>query len=245
MQGLILAAGRGSRLKELTADRPKCMVCIDGITLIERTLRSLDRLGLSRIVIVDGYCGDMLRAYVASLGIKTAICYIRNPVYDSTNNIYSLYLAEDALCADDTLLLESDIIFDDAVLRCLYDDVRPDLVLAAKYEDWMDGTCLVLDGNDGIRRFIFGKAFDEEEKYSYYKTVNIYKFSKKFSQELYMPEMKKYRKRYGDGEYYEAALGALLEYAPESIWVKRLPAGMKWYEVDTAVDLANASRVFQ
>ena len=98
MQAIILAAGMGKRLKELTQDNTKCMVKVNGVTLIERMLRQLERQHLSRIVIVVGYKGQKLIDYIATLDIQTPIVYVNNPIYDKTNNIYSLFLAKDYLC---------------------------------------------------------------------------------------------------------------------------------------------------
>ena len=106
MQAVILAAGMGKRLKDLTRDNTKCMIQVNGVTLIERMLRQIERHNLSRIVIVVGYEGQKLINYINTLGIKTPITYINNPVYDKTNNIYSLALAKDWLCKEDTLLFE-------------------------------------------------------------------------------------------------------------------------------------------
>lgn len=114
MQAIILAAGMGKRLKELTANNTKCMVKVNGVTLIERMLRQLDALKLDRIVIVVGYEGEKLTQYVNALSIATPVVFVDNPVYDKTNNIYSLSLAKEFLLQDDTLLLESDLIFEDA-----------------------------------------------------------------------------------------------------------------------------------
>ena len=69
MQAIILAAGMGKRLKELTQDNTKCMVKVDGISLIERALGQLDRLGLSKIVIVVGYEGQKLIDYIGTLAV--------------------------------------------------------------------------------------------------------------------------------------------------------------------------------
>ena len=144
MQAIILAAGMGKRLKDLTKNNTKCMVKVNGEALIDRTLGQLERLHLSRIVIVVGYEGDKLIDHISTLSIQTPICYINNPVYDKTNNIYSLSLAKDYLVKEDTLLLESDIIFEDDVLRVLVEDPRETLALVDKYESWMDGTCMRL-----------------------------------------------------------------------------------------------------
>ena len=90
MQGLILAAGMGKRLKSLTAHNTKCMVKVNGVTMIERALTQLDRLGLSRIVVVVGYEAGRLKDYISTLDVATPIEFVDNPVYDRTNNIYSL-----------------------------------------------------------------------------------------------------------------------------------------------------------
>ena len=81
MQAIILAAGMGKRLKELTQDNTKCMVKVDGISLIERALGQLDRLGLSKIVIVVGYEGQKLIDYIGTLAIQTPVVYINNEYY--------------------------------------------------------------------------------------------------------------------------------------------------------------------
>ena len=90
MQAIILAAGMGKRLKELTQNNTKCMVKVNGVSLIDRLLHQLEKQHLSRIVIVVGYEGQKLIDYIATLGIKTPISYVDNAVYDKTKDI-SLY----------------------------------------------------------------------------------------------------------------------------------------------------------
>lgn len=120
MQAMILAAGMGKRLKELTSNATKCMVEVNGVTMIERMLSQLDKRNLQRIVIVVGYEGQKLMDYIESLEIRTPIIYVNNEIYYKTNNIYSLFLARNYLTEDDTILLESDLIFEDAVLQRLW-----------------------------------------------------------------------------------------------------------------------------
>lgn len=101
MQAIILAAGMGKRLKDLTQNNTKCMVKVNGVTLIDRMLHQIEKQHLSRIVIVVGYEGQKLIDYIATLDIQTPIVYVNNPIYDKTNNIYSLALAKDWLCKED------------------------------------------------------------------------------------------------------------------------------------------------
>ena len=243
MQAIILAAGMGKRLKELTHDNTKCMVQVCGETLIERMLRQQDRLNLERIVIVVGYQGRRLIDFVSSLDIKTPIEFIENPIYDKTNNIYSLSLAKERLLEDDTLLFESDIIFEDSVLDALVQDPRPTLALVDKYEPWMDGTCVRLSGDDEIIEFIPGKKFNHLDSGDCYKTVNIYKFSRDFSRNAYVPFLEAYQKALGENEYYEQVLMVIAMLNNSELRAKRLD-GEKWYEIDDIQDLDIATSIF-
>ena len=243
MQAVILAAGMGKRLKELTQNNTKCMVKVDGVTLIERMLRQIEKHGLSRIVIVVGFEGQKLINYIATLGIKTPIVYINNPIYDKTNNIYSLALAKEYLLKEDTLLFESDLIFEDAVIDALLCDPRDTLALVDKYESWMDGTCVKLSEEDDIECFIPGKQFRFHEISDYYKTVNIYKFSKHFSTTHYVPFLEAYQSALGENEYYEQVLRVITMLDEPQIKAKRLN-GELWYEIDDIQDLDIATSMF-
>jgi len=243
MQAIILAAGMGKRLKELTKDNTKCMVKVNGVTLIDRMLHQIDAHDLSRIVIVVGYEGGKLIDYISTLDIKTPIVFIENPIYDKTNNIYSLALAKEQLREDDTLLFESDLIFEDAVLDELVNDPRETLALVDKYESWMDGTCVKLSEDDEIEAFIPGKKFKFSEIKDYYKTVNIYKFSKEFSDTCYVPFLDAYQSALGLNEYYEQVLRVITMLDTSGIKAKRL-TGQKWYEIDDIQDLDIAESIF-
>ncbi len=243
MQALILAAGMGKRLKELTKDNTKCMVKVNGVTLIDRMLHQIDSQNLSRIVIVVGYEGKKLIEYIETLDIRTPIEFVENPIYDKTNNIYSLALAQDWLLKDDTILLESDLIFEDSVLIDLISDPRDTLALVDKYESWMDGTCVKINEEDCIEAFVPGKNFKFDEIKDYYKTVNLYKFSKHFSETHYVPFLDAYQKALGENEYYEQVLRVITMLDEPVIKAKRLD-GQKWYEIDDIQDLDIAESIF-
>ena len=243
MQAIILAAGMGKRLKELTQNNTKCMVKVNGVTLIDRMLHQIEKHCLSRIIIVVGYEGQKLIDYIGTLDIQTPLVFIDNPIYDKTNNIYSLALAKDWLCKEDTLLFESDLIFEDSVLDALIDDPRDTLALVDKYESWMDGTCVKLGEDDSIEAFVPGKKFKFEEIRSYYKTVNLYKFSKEFSVTHYVPFLEAYQAALGQNEYYEQVLRVITMLDDPTIRAKRLE-GQRWYEIDDIQDLDIAESIF-
>ena len=243
MQAIILAAGMGKRLGDLTKDNTKCMIKVNGTYLIDRLLSQLDSLNLERIILVIGYQGEKLRTHIEKQSRNTPIEYIYNPVYNKTNNIYSLYLAKEELQKQDTLLIESDLIFEDTLFHKILNNPYPNLALVAKYEPWMDGTMVRLNTENDIIDFISKKTFRYADIDDYYKTVNIYKFSKEFSRTHYVPFLDAYINALGNNEYYEQVLRviALLD-KPD---LKALPLhGEKWYEIDDIQDLSNAETIF-
>ena len=243
MQAIILAAGMGKRLGEYTKNNTKCMVPVNGVPLIDRVLNQLSSLKLSRVVIVVGYEGQKLIDYIGNEYNGLKIEYIFNSIYGKTNNIYSLALAKDKMQEDDTLLLESDLIFDDRLFSLVVDNPCPNLALVAKYEAWMDGTMVQIDDERNIVNFVPKEAFRHEQADSYYKTVNIYKLSKEFSANRYVPFLEAYMKAIGNNEYYENVLRILSFLDCKDL--KALPiTDEKWYEIDDKQDLDIAEALF-
>ncbi|MCM1028099.1 MAG: aminotransferase class I/II-fold pyridoxal phosphate-dependent enzyme [Pseudoflavonifractor sp.] len=244
MQAIILAAGMGKRLRRLTADNTKCMVEVDGEKLIDRLLAQLASLPLDRIVIVTGYEGNKLRNYLASrYADSLPLAYVDNPVYDKTNNIYSLWLAREYLEADDTLLIESDLIFSDGIIDMALLSPDPNVALVAKYEPWMDGTMVTITPDGQIDHFVAGSNLNFSEAHSYYKTVNVYKLSREFSSKTYLPFLEAYIKVMGNNEYYEQVLRVLTFIGNSGM--KAIDIGnRRWYEIDDIQDLNIAETLF-
>jgi histidinol-phosphate/aromatic aminotransferase/cobyric acid decarboxylase-like protein/CTP:phosphocholine cytidylyltransferase-like protein len=243
MQAIILAAGMGKRLGEYTHDNTKCMLEVNGVRLIDRALDALKEVGVSRIVLVVGYKGQNVKDYVGDYYADIPIKYVENPIYDKTNNIYSLYLAKGYLLSEDSLLLESDIIFEPSIIKKLVDNPFPNLALVDKFESWMDGTVVKIDDDNRIIRLIDKSRFHFDDINEYYKTVNIYKFSKDFSERYYVPFLIAYSTALGDNEYYEQVLRIILHLQDAPL--RALPlSGERWYEIDDAQDLDIASGMF-
>lgn len=243
MQAVILAAGMGKRLGELTKNNTKCMVKINGISLINRLLEQLSKLSLNKIIIVIGYEGEKLKNYLGYSYKTIEIEYIENPIYNKTNNIYSLYLAKEKLLEDDTILIESDLIFEDSIFTLLEQSSYPNVAVVAKYESWMDGTMVRIDNENNIINFIPQKAFRYEDIALYYKTVNIYKFSKEFARNQYIPFLEAYIHALGNNEYYEQVLRVIT--ILDNCNLKALILNNeKWYEIDDIQDLDIAETIF-
>ena len=244
MQAIILAAGMGRRLGEYTKDNTKCMLPVNGERLIDRTLKILCHQGIKKVVIVIGYKGENLKNYIGDrYSSQLDIEYINNPIYDKTNNIYSLSLAEEKMVEDDTILFESDLIYEEDIVRQLIDNPWPNLALVAKWEYWMDGTVVKIDNENNILDFVSKDMFNFQNVDDYYKTINIYKFSKEFSKEKYLPFLHAYCKAWGNNEYYEQVLKVLTFLSRTDL--KALPIhDEKWYEIDDVQDLDIAETIF-
>ena len=244
MQAIILAAGMGRRLGEHTKNNTKCMLPINGVRLIDRTLTQLSQIHINRVVIVVGYQAQNLINYIGHrYDNQLKIEYVENPIYDKTNNIYSLALVKEQLVQDDTILLESDLIYEDSIFDMIVKNPAKNIALVAKWETWMDGTVVKIDEDYNITEFIGKKAFQYENSDSYYKTINIYKFSKDFSKQKYVPFLNAYCKALGNNEYYEQVLRIITFL--NSTDVKALPIGdRKWYEIDDIQDKDIAETIF-
>lgn len=243
MQALILAAGMGKRLGELTQNNTKCMVKVNGIPLIDRLLTQLSKINLKRVVIVIGYEGERLKQYLGDSYKGLKIEYVNNPIYDKTNNIFSLFLAKKELAEDDTILVESDLIFEDSIFDLVTGSEYENVAVVAKYASWMDGTMVRIDNDKNIVNFIPKKAFRYEDIDLYYKTVNIYKFSKEFSRNQYIPFLEAYIHALGENEYYEQVLRVIT--LLDNCDLKALVLGNeKWYEIDDVQDLDIAETIF-
>lgn len=243
MQALLLAAGMGRRMKKYTENHTKCMIEVGGKTLLERVVESLEYAGINKLVVVVGYEAETLRKFIEEKKFPLTIEYVYNYDYASTNNIYSLFLAREYLKQDDTILLESDLVFDKKIIKQVVQNEEKNIVVAAKYEQWMDGTMVLLDAKKNIIDFVDKNQFRYEDVDRYYKTVNIYKFSKEFSEKQYIPFMEAYLKAYGTSEYYEQVLKTVAHIRNSALKAFLLK-DENWYEVDDAQDLDIADTMF-
>ena len=240
MQAIILAAGTGNRLKELTEKTPKCMLPIDGTTIIERQLRQLDNLKLQRIIIVDGFLKNKLESFINSLNIQTPISFINNPSYASSNNIYSLSLTKEFLNSSDTILMESDIIFPSNILQKLIATPYKNVAIVSEYKKWMDGTAVSINKDYGITRFIPKKSIVSLN--GLHKTVNIYKLSKSYSEKYLIPLLETFVQIFGINEYYEQVFRLISEIDNNIMHALTIDPNI-WYEIDTQEDLRNAKKL--
>jgi choline kinase len=244
MKAIILAAGYGKRMRPLTYNNHKTLFKVAGKSIIERIIDALSECNITEIYIVCGWFAEELKDFLNKKYPAFSINYIHNKYYASTNNIYSLSMAlEQILINKDILLIESDIVFEPAVLKLLIDSQHFNTALVDYYKTGMDGTVVSVFENkitQVIPPHLQGKNFNFSDKY---KTLNMYRLSKDFVKTDFKRLLSYYAKAIDKNCYYEQILGIIIYMQKETIHAKILN-GEKWAEIDDPNDLKAAEFIF-
>lgn len=240
MQAIILAAGMGIRLRPFTDDIPKALVPVHGVPLILGMLSVLAQEDIAEIIVVIGYQGEKIRKAVGTEYKGIPIIYVENPFYASTNNIYSLFLAQHYI-TEDAVLLECDLLITGGTIHSLVQSQADCNILVSSYDQkTMDGTVVLLDKKGAVRELVVKKFQGEDFDYtSAYKTVNIYKFRKEFLKNKFFPALNLYVQTQGRDIYYELVLGSLIYFHTSDITITNISPSL-WYEIDNSDDLKRA-----
>ena len=233
---LLLAAGTGSRLSPLTDTTAKCLVEVSGIPILERLTRSLSRYGFSRLVVVVGHQAVAIQDYLGDHSHGMEIGYVASPLYETTNNIYSLWLARNVI-DEPFLLVESDLVFRESLLAEM---LQPDRIAVSRQLPWMNGTTVTLDGEGGVSAFCLGALSCTDA--AHFKTVNIYSFSRG----TWRAVCERLDRRIvagRSGDYYESVFAEMAADGSLASEPVLFPAE-EWYEIDTLADLEAAELVF-
>ncbi len=233
---LLLAAGTGTRLSPLTDMVPKCLVDINGIPILERLVRSLSLHKFKRLVVVVGHQEECIRDFLGVRAGGMEITYITNPLYKTTNNIYSLWLAREAI-RESFLLIESDLVFEAPLLKNM---LRPDRIAVARLQPWMSGTTVEIDNRQQVKAFRCGGI--ECHGTMHYKTVNIYSLSR-FSWQLVRERLDLHIENNKVNNYYETVFAELVAEGHLALAPVFFDAN-RWYEIDTIKDLHAAEQLF-
>jgi len=233
---LLLAAGTGSRLYPLTQNMPKCLTMVNGIPILERLVTCLNQQGFKRLVVVTGHLEHCIREFLGTQAGGITVEYIFSPRYETTNNIYSLWMARKHI-REPFLLLESDLVFDGSLL----DNMRyPDRIAVARMQPWMNGTTVTVNQRNQVKAFQNDAAGHPNE--ICHKTVNIYNFSRASWYDI-AERLDQYISTDRVHGYYETVLAAMV--ADGSLTLQAVSFDSKpWYEIDTIADLAKAEKLF-
>ena len=238
---VLLAAGLGSRLAPYTDAAPKCMVEVSGMPILGRLVRSLDECGIERLVVVTGYRSDVIRDYLGERFRGISVEYVVSPVFETTNNIYSLWLVRD-LVEEAFLLVESDLVFDADLLLPL---LRPDRIAVSRQLPWMSGTTVTLDSEGVVDAFfpsppgVYGQHCTDAD---HFMAVNICSLSRETWDEV-RRRLDRHVSAGETGTFYETVFAEMTAQGCMAAEAVIFPID-RWYEIDAAVDLRAAELIF-
>lgn len=233
---LLLAAGTGSRLYPLTQDSPKCLTLVNEKPILERLVTGLKKQGFKKLIIVTGYLDNCIREFLGTKSGDMIIEYIHSPLYRTTNNIYSLWMARNSI-NEPFMLVESDLVFDESLLD---DMVFPDRIAVARMQPWLNGTTVTINRTQKVKKF--QNETDTHSNEIKYKTVNIYSFSLS-SWRAIVEKLNQYISENKVNCYYETVLAEMVE--DGSLSLQAISFDSKpWYEIDTIEDLLEAEKIF-
>ena len=171
MKALILNSGLGARMGVLTSEHPKCMTEVSANeTILSRQLKLIAEAGIEEVVITTGYYDGVLVNYCNSLDLPLHFTFVKNPVYDQTNYIYSIYCAKDCL-DDDIILMHGDLVFEGEVFdRVVASPVSCMTVSSTLPLPEKDFKAKVVDGKVmAVGVDIFNEALEAQALYKLYK----------------------------------------------------------------------------
>ena len=232
----MLAAGTGSRLAPLTDSTAKCLVRLNGVSILERLIRTLSNYDFNRLVVVVGHESDSIQDYLGDHVGDIQISYVVSTCYRTTNNIYSLWLARHVI-DEPFLLIESDLVFDESLLEGM---MKADRIAVSRQLRWMNGTTVTLDGEAGVSAFCLGEMSRPDA--THYKTVNMYSFARSTWRAI-CARLDDYIVSRRTGDYYESVLAEMVADGSLSLAPVLFDAG-RWYEIDTHADLTAAELIF-
>jgi len=239
-KAIIIAAGMGKRLNPLTEDKPKCLLEIEGKTIMERQLETLRLCGVNNAAIVRGYQADKINF--------AGVTYYENPNYQNNNILNSLFYAE-ASMEGNFIASYSDILYDKSVLERLLED-QHDVVIVVD-TDWRE----YYRGRIGHPIEEAGKVLKIGKKIKADEVdgefIGMVKFSKNGS-EVFKREFRRVKKECGGKSFHEAAIfersyltDMLQELIDRGIDVYPVLIKKNWWEIDTAEDLEKVRKIFK
>ena len=209
---------------------------VNEIPILERLISSLKQHGFKRLVVVTGHLEDCIREFLENRKGNMTIEYVFSPLYQTTNNIYSLWMAREVI-NEPFLLIESDLVFDPSLLT---DMLYPDKIAVARMQPWMNGSTVTVNQFNKVDAFHSDAAHSSKD--IRYKTVNIYSLSLS-SWYRVVEKLNQYILADKVNDYYEAVFAQLVtekHLSFQAVFFDDKP----WYEIDTMEDLSIAEKMF-
>lgn len=237
MRAIILAAGVGSRLRPITDKKPKTMVTVNNKPMIGHIIDALIQAEVPEIVVCTGYRADQLQSYLTEIyQTKVELIFVNNPVYETTNNMYSLYLAREYLRGD-LLLMNADLVFDPSIISSLVEFSGS--AIAVDKGNYLDEAMKVVVEHNVVKN-ISKKICIED---SYGCSIDIYKFNSNACEVLNKEVVEIVEVEKDLNQWTEVLLDRV--FANQKVVAVPMDIGdRKWFEIDNYTDLANAEILF-
>ena len=233
MQAVILAAGMGSRLGTLTEKIPKALIDVGGKPLIAHSIEILRDSGVRRFVIVTGYRAYKIRSYLDEHYDDIEVEYVHNHRYETTNNIYSLYLAAKHMSGS-YYILNSDIIFHPGIFRNIHESDRENLTISVDFREELgeEEMKVVVEEERVVE---ISKMIDPRRAHGEY--IGITKVTER-SVNILIESLEETMDVYGKRVFYEHAFQTMIDKGHEVNFAPT--SGLAWTEIDTIEDLIHA-----
>ena len=231
MRAIILAAGMASRLRPLTNNTPKCLLKIGERSLLQRSIDALTSNGIKEIVIVTGYLHNLIEDFVREQYPNINVSFIHNDVYDSTNNIYSLWLARPKADGEEILLLDSDLLYDSKIITRVLNTPAENILTLIRHE-----MKVVTDGGSEGNITEISKTCSPADAIG--ESLGIEKMGKSYTSALYKELEPMMNQEHLENVFYEKAFERLI---PKGHTFKVLDVtDLFSCELDTVEDFQNA-----
>lgn len=235
MKAVILAAGIASRLRPLTNNTPKCLLKAGNKFILELTIDNIVANGINDVLIVTGYLQQQIKNFVSAKYPDLNMTYIYNEMYDSTNNIYSLWLAKEYMLSNEVLLMDSDIIFDREIITSLLASGHDNCLALKRYA--VDDEEIKVKVNEQGKVIEIGKEVKVNEAIG--ESIGIEKFGEKAVTKLFENIDRKILVENSVDQFYEAAFQEMVDNGTDIFTVST--GDHICMEIDTAADLEAAA----
>jgi choline kinase len=240
-RAIILVAGMGSRLGEHAANRPKCLVEVNGTPILVNALDRLERAGVGETVLVVGYRASEIRQRIGQRLRAMRISYRENGAFARTNTTRSLHVGLDGHDGD-TLVLEGDVYFDQRVIDHFLSVRLPDVTSVELWRPDLDGSVVTLAPDGTVSAWVHKKdrpaGFTAEGTF---KTVNLHRFSEHFVRTWLAPALAAHVAADGGREPIETVFASIVQQGGR---IHAVEVQGSWVEIDTESDLRAAEALF-
>ena len=237
MKAIILAAGTASRLRPLTLHTPKCLLKVGERTLLQRSMDALISNGIREFVIVTGYLHEKIEDFVRqTYGDSIHVCFIHNKDYETTNNIYSLWLARPEAEGQEVLLLDSDLLYDAQIVGRVLEDKHENVLTLIRHELGEEEMKVVMDESGVITEI--SKTCDPAQAAG--ESLGIERMGKAYTIALYKELEVMMDEEHLENTFYELAFLRLI--AKGSTFSVLDVTDLFSCELDTVEDFENAKQ---